>query len=165
MMTEAYIKSQLDGTFTTWDHIREAWRTIKVPLDHIPKHKPAYFVDQTNEPRGTEIQWTPAMDDMVFELRNAGNIWTVVAKHLDLSPQTCILRYIEICRQRGVEPLSNEVTAPRKFSREKERAVMKMRAAGMTFAEIGRAIGVTTRQANDIHIRCVQRESKRGLAA
>lgn len=164
MTNEEYIKSKLDGHFFTFDLQRERIRTVKVPLDYIPEHRPAYLIDYENKNDNSHI-WTPAEDDTIFTMRNEGMTWAVIAPAVKLAATTVLIRYEELCLLRGVQPLSNEVTRARRFPPDTERKVVEMRRSGMQFREIGPALGIKTNQARHIFIRWQRKQERMGLAA
>lgn len=159
MITEAYIKSKLDGWFFALDQQQTRTRTIKVPLDYIPHHKPVYMVD-VEERHPMARKWTRHEDDVIVTLRAAGKTWAIVSKAIGVSPTCALTRYQEICMERGIEPVSNELTRPRKIPQSVSDQVCAMYARGMTSREIGEMVGLTPKQV--IHV--VTRQRKREAA-
>ncbi len=155
-MTEEQMKAELDGKFFTWHYHKETICALEVPLDYIPDHR------RLSIPEGEDksYQWSASEDDTIFLMRNAGNTWRVISEEMGFAESTVAKRYLEICEMRGVEPSCVEVNAARKFSRETERAVVKMRGQGMPFRKIGEVLGITRLQANHIYIRWRNREAR-----
>lgn len=122
------------------------------------------MVDET-EPHSNARFWRPEEDDTIFTMRSAGERWSAIAKAIGVSMATATKRYHQICVARGVEPLSNELTASRKFTPEQAARVVELRKAGLQFAEIGEILGIDRIKANHIFLRWQKRQQARGLAA
>jgi lambda repressor-like predicted transcriptional regulator len=157
-VTEEHIRGQLDGWFFTLDHAAGRTRNIKVPDDYIPHHKAVYMVD-IEERHPMARKWTQHEDDVIVTLRESGKTWAVVSKAIGVS-QTCALnRYQEICIKRGVEPVSNEATRPRKIPKAVADQIVEMKQQGMTSREISEVVGFTPKQVIHVCTRARKREA------
>lgn len=155
MDAEAYMKAELDGWFYTFDWDCGMVRACKVPVDYKPK----YIGQQTSsEPHVSQHRWTALEDDTVITLRNAGKTWRVISKAIGLSTCTVSKRYVVLCAERGIEPLSAAALQARKYSLETEARVVSLRKNGANFRDIGRVTGLTRDQANQLYLRWVDKQ-------
>ena len=72
--------------------------------------KPSHNLRGFREPRKGELNgkfkaWEREAEDRLFSLRAKGCTWREIGKIVGRSLSSCRWRYIELCRERGIDPL------------------------------------------------------------
>lgn len=103
MITEQDIRNALDGTLTRVRHVDNKVVTERVPLGHIPDHRPPCSMLPTSGKRGPGVMprhlWTPDEDAELLALRRMRWSKSECAKRFKCSEEA-VRRRLTILRQR-----------------------------------------------------------------
>ena len=159
MITERDIRAALDGKFFWFDYARERVGCSLVPFEYLPDYTPAYdedaIVEAARKGGQTRIKpWTALEDEELIQLREQGWRWQNIGKKLGRGDKSARLRYLEICKQRGIVPHSAIRAQRNMLSTAQKAAIVRMREEeNMSFREIDEALGIRNFWARDYYTR------------
>jgi hypothetical protein len=167
MNAEQIIKAALDGKFFRLDVVTGAVTVKKVPLDHIPDHRPANMSDIVPDriAPAHHKPWTPEEDDLIVRLRGEGQRWETIARTVRRALSTIRLRYEAVCRERGIPMAAARAQPAVRLSDHAKAEIIRLRALGMGFPEINEVLGLKGFTARDYHSYYVQKKRAERHAA
>lgn len=153
-MIEEVMKAALDGWFYTFNAEKQKTRATRVPKDHIPEHRPHAPICLEAPGRGAKV-WTPAEDNMLFEMFEKGFSFKQMGTALKISQSLANNRFRELCIRRNVKPSRRNLTA--KYDEAEEAALIKLKNDGYTFRQIAEKMNITRNQVSGIWSRYKRR--------
>lgn len=144
MDAEQVMKQALDGCFFVIHPITYATQMKRVPLNHIPNHKPRFNYDEEAQPvRGR--QWTEADDAILIKMFEAGHTFSEMGKVVKASQSAVNVRWRELCIAKGIK---NERRSPlEKYAAELYPKVAHMKTVDqLTFRQIALKLNMTPNQ-------------------
>lgn len=160
MNAEQYIKSRLDGRFFRLDLATGKVIETEVAHDHIPDHKPQMIYDIVpTDPAHMHHNCKPFSaeeDEYIIEMRGKGDRWENIARRMKRSIANVRMHYGDLCMERGIEP-QKAVSKAYRLPEEAKREIIRMRALGMAFPEINKALGLNEYSARDFYRRYLEK--------
>lgn len=163
-MTEDHIRAELDGKFFSIVIAPgiEAVPRVKefvVPRDFIPEHRGEHKWMALPTPESYEIAdkggrpaltWSEADDLRIMNGRNAGVRWKDLARSMGRALDTVRLRYMHLCKERGIMPAPNARSNRTKITKEVRNRIIEMRSKGIPYSAIATATGISASICADV---------------
>ena len=103
---EQIIKQSLDGWF--YGLCQETGKSVKrrVSHDFMPCFEP-HGLKFTGANNAGFKPWTDEDDEKIIKARNIGLTWRKIGLHVKRNTYSVTLRYYDLCKERGIEPLTD----------------------------------------------------------
>jgi hypothetical protein len=144
---EQFIRDSLDGRFVSIDY--ENGRTVErqVHVDFQPNyHLKKFSHEKHAQPNAEYHNWTTELDDQLIALRHQLLPFVEIAKSMGRGIYSCLNRCRYLERTRGITFAIPRKSKFRKFLPE----IRALQGTGLTQTQIGRRLGLSKNQVNDI---------------
>jgi len=146
MNAENIIKTALDGSFFFIDFDGRT-RVKPVTDDYMPDHRPKYgLLEEEEGPHHNALPFSLEQDEKLITLRESGLPWRYVARAVGRCTNTSRERYVALCAERGIEPVSCARAHKSKFPAELKLKIAELRKKRFPWDIIASQLGMAKQE-------------------
>ena len=156
-MTEDRMKAWLDGWFFTLDFAQGRTRSMVVPLDYIPDHRPILVEQEKGAVIYTKKPWSTEEDATILEMRADNAKWIAIAETIGRSAHAVRDRYRKLRGERRLDAYTGRIRHTKPVTPAVKAKIVQLRADGWSFGQIAKELGLTNNQVADHYHRIARR--------